>query len=422
MLSKSEKAFLKAQTVLAGGVNSPVRAFRGMETSPVFIRKGKGAVITDIDNNNYIDYCLSWGALILGHAPQAVVDAVNEVLHEGTSFGAPTERETELAMLISKCMPSIERIRFVNSGTEAVMSAIRLARAYTEKKIIVKFDGCYHGHADHLLVSAGSGVSSLHGASSAGVPDEFIQLTVSIPYNNKQTVEEVFRKYKNRIAAIIVEPVPANMGVIIPDREFLLFLREITTINHSLLIFDEVITGFRIGLGGAQEYFGIKPDLTTLGKIIGGGFPVGAYGGKQDIMKLLAPDGQVYQAGTLSGNPIAMAAGIATIDQLKEPGKYDALEEKTRSFISILLEICRNKGIQVNAFGSMFTLFFSDTPVTDFETAKKCDVKRFAAFHKQLLYQHIYFPPSQFETNFLSFAHTHREIEETINSIKSLLS
>ena len=421
MLKQSEKAFVKAQNIIAGGVNSPIRAFKGMKTSPVFIKKGVGAILTDIDDNNYIDYCISWGALILGHAHKSIVEAVNKTIQDGTSFGAPTGRETILAEMINECVPSMERIRFVNSGTEAVMSAIRLARAFTERKIIIKFDGCYHGHADHLLVSAGSGVSTLQNSSSSGVPNEFVQLTLSIPYNNQQIVEDVFKKYKNQIAAIIIEPVPANMGVIVPDKQFLKFLREITISNKSLLIFDEVITGFRIGLGGAQEYYDIKPDLTTLGKIIGGGFPVGAYGGRKEIMDLLAPIGQVYQAGTLSGNPVAMSAGIATLNELKKPLFYNSLEEKTSYLISNLREITKNKNIQINCVGSMFTLFFSEIPLTDFESVKQCNSTLFSSFHKSMLEKNIYLPPSQFEANFVSSAHSDKQIEETIISLKSVL-
>jgi glutamate-1-semialdehyde 2,1-aminomutase len=420
-IQKSQAEFAEAQLVIPGGVNSPVRSFKGINSEPIFIKKAHGATLYDVDDNKYVDFCLSWGVHILGHGNPDILDSVNEALSKGTSYGMPTTGETLLAKAIAETVPSIEMVRLVNSGTEAVMSAIRLARAYTGKNKIIKFDGCYHGHADSLLVSAGSGLASLGIASSAGVPDSFLQHTISLPFNDELSVFEAFAKYKNDIAAIIVEPVPANMGVVLPQNGFLQFLRNITSEYQSLLIFDEVITGFRPGIGGAQGYFGITPDITTLGKVIGGGFPVGAYGGRKEIMSLIAPSGDVYQAGTLSGNPIAVAAGIATLKKIRLPQFYEPLNHKSRDFIFYLEEITKHKGVVINSFKSMFTLFFNENPVNNYEDVKRSNLKRFEKFYKKLLEQGIFFSPSQFETNFISAAHLPEDLNKTLEVINRAL-
>ncbi len=407
---------------MPGGVNSPVRSFQSLDGNPVFIKKGKGSKIIDIDNREYIDYCLSWGVLILGHANQVVTSSVYDTIQNGTSFGAPTVQETELAKLVVEAVPSIEQVRFVNSGTEAVMSAIRLARAFTKKKKIVKFDGCYHGHADHLLVSAGSGLATLKKASSEGVPEEFINETISIPFNDENVVRDTFKRYKGEIAAVIVEPVPANMGVVLPLKNYLSFLRKITTDSDALLVFDEVITGFRFGFGGVQSIFGIEPDLTTFGKILGGGFPIGVYAGKRRIMSLISPDGPVYQAGTLSGNPVAVTAGIATLEVLKQNGFYNTLNLKAAYFESELNKIISKKDIQVNFFNSMFTIFCSDSPVNNFDDVKHCDFKRFTKFHHLLLENGIYLSPSQYEANFISSAHSYDDVDSTLSKISAVMN
>ena len=421
-INKSTEEFKKAKKYLPGGVNSPVRSFQSLDCNPVFIRQGKGSKIIDIDNGEYIDYCLSWGVLILGHADQVVTGSVMDSIQNGTSFGTPTVLETQLAKLIIDAVSSIEQLRFVNSGTEAVMSAIRLARAFTKKKKIIKFDGCYHGHADHLLVSAGSGLATFKKASSDGVPEEFINETISIPFNDENVVNTTFDRYNGEIAAVIVEPVPANMGVVLPAKNYLSFLRKITTENDALLIFDEVITGFRFGFGGVQSIFGIEPDLTTFGKIIGGGFPVGVYAGKRQIMSLISPDGPVYQAGTLSGNPVAVTAGIATLEVLKQNGFYNALNKKAADFESELKKIIVKKDIQANFFNSMFTVFFIDFSINNFNDVNRCDFKRFAKFHKMLLEMGIYLSPSQYETNFISSAHSYDDLENTLSKIKKVIN
>jgi glutamate-1-semialdehyde 2,1-aminomutase len=421
MIEKSKSEFAKAKKYIPGGVNSPVRSFKGINGDPIFIKKALGPIINDIDDNEYIDFCLSWGVHIGGHANKEILGAVEEVLWNGTSFGLPTVGETVLAELIISSVPSIEMVRMVNSGTEAVMSAIRLARAFTGKNKIIKFDGCYHGHVDYLLVSSGSGLASLGISSSPGVPEEFVQHTIRIPFNNELQVAEVFEKYKNEIAAVIVEPVAANMGVILPGDGFLQFLRNITIQNNSLLIFDEVITGFRPSLSGAQGYFGIMPDLTTLGKIIGGGFPIGAYGGRRDIMSMIAPEGNVYQAGTLSGNPVAVAAGIASVSLLRSPNFYNKLNQISLSFIRQLKEITLNKGIVVNSFHSMFTIFFNDNEVTNFDDVKKCNLTRFEQFFKKALDKGIFFSPSQFETNFISTTHLVSDLDKTLEVVSKIL-
>jgi glutamate-1-semialdehyde 2,1-aminomutase len=421
-INKSIEEFKKAKKYMPGGVSSPVRSFLSLDCNPVFIKQGKGSKIIDIDNREYIDYCLSWGVSILGHADQDVTRSVSNAIQNGTSFGTPTVQETKLAKSIVDSVSSIEQVRFVNSGTEAVMSAIRLARAFTKKKKIIKFEGCYHGHADHLLVSAGSGLASLKKASSDGVPEEFINETISIPFNDENVVSTTFNRFKGEIAAVIVEPVPANMGVVLPRENYLDFLRKITTENSALLIFDEVITGFRSGIGGVQSIFGIEPDLTTFGKILGGGFPIGVYAGKRRIMSLISPDGPVYQAGTLSGNPVAVTAGIATLEALNKNGFYIALNKKAAEFESELKKIIVKKDLQANFFNSMFTVFFTDSSINNFNDVNRCDFKRFAKFHKMLLKMGIYFSPSQYEANFISSAHSYDDLENTLSKIKKVIN
>lgn len=413
----SEKAYHEASSYIPGGVNSPVRALKSVGATPIFIQKAKGAKLTDIDGNHYIDFCLSWGVFIHGHAHPAVNKAAVNAIRNGSSYGIPTLQETTLAKMVVNAVPSIEKVRFVNSGTEAVMSAIRLARAYTGRNIIVKFDGCYHGHADHLLVAAGSGVAGLHSSSSKGVPADFTNYTISIPFNDIQAVNNVFSKHGDEIAAVIVEPVPANMGVVLPKAGFLNSLRQITAQHKSLLIFDEVITGFRLSAGGAQEQYGIKPDLTTIGKIVGGGFPAAAFGGKAAIMDMLAPLGAVYQAGTLSGNPVAMSAGIETLKLLQEANFYTNLQTKSDQFIDALKDIIKGKDIQLNHTGSMFTLFFADTAIKNFEDAKNADAERFGKFYRKMLEQQVYFSPSPFEANFISAAHSERQLQQTLKAV-----
>lgn len=429
-MGKSKNLYSKALSLMPGGVNSPVRAFKAVNSNPLFIAKASGSKIWDVDGNKFIDYVMSWGPLILGHSHPEVISAVKNALKNGTSYGAPTEIEVKMAELIKKMIPSIELVRMVNSGTEATMSAIRLARAYTGKKKIIKFEGCYHGHADSFLVKAGSGATTLGIPSSPGVPDELASLTLNAKFNDIESVQKLVDENKNEIACIIVEPVPGNMGVILPKDDFLKKLREICDRENIVLIFDEVITGFRLAPGGAQELFGVKPDLTTLGKIIGGGFPVGAYGGKKEIMQLVAPSGPVYQAGTLSGNPIAMTAGYTTLKILYEKRKtiYKQLDSKAKYLAERFREIADKNGVkvQVNQIGSMMTVFFSDGEVYDYESALKSDTKKFAKFFNLMLKNGVYLPPSQFEAMFLSTAHTDRDIEKTIKAfekaIKVLLS
>ena len=426
--TKSEKLFKRALNLIPGGVNSPVRAFKAVNSKPLFITKASGSKIWDVDGNKFIDYVMSWGPLILGHAHPEVISAVKNVLKNGTSYGAPTEIEVRLAELIKKMMPSVELVRMVNSGTEATMSAIRLARAYTGRKKIIKFEGCYHGHADSFLVKAGSGATTLGIPSSPGVPDEMAGLTLNAKFNDINSVEKLVKENKNEIACIIVEPVPGNMGVVLPEDDFLLKLRQICDDEKILLIFDEVITGFRLAPGGAQEFFGVKADLTTLGKIIGGGFPVGAYGGKKEIMELIAPSGPVYQAGTLSGNPVAMTAGYTTLKILYENRKktYKQLEEKAKTLAENLKAIAQknNIKIQINQIASMMTVFFAESEVRDYDTALKSDTNKFARFFNLMLENGVYLPPSQFEAMFLSTAHSDDDIEKTIiafeKSIKKL--
>ncbi len=412
----SAKLFEQAKKFIPGGVNSPVRACRSVGCEPVFITKASGATLTDADGNEYVDFVCSWGPMIVGHAHPDIIDAVQKTAASGTSFGAPTPVEIDLAKMVVEALPSVEKIRFVNSGTEATMSAVRLARGYTGKKIIVKFDGCYHGHADSFLVKAGSGLITLGIPGSPGVPDEVVKNTLSIPYNDVVALENTLRDDSLEIACVIVEPVVGNMGCVPPNPGFLNKLRELTSELGIVLIFDEVITGFRLGYGGAQQYYNISPDLTCLGKIIGGGLPVGAYGGKAEIMNCVAPDGPVYQAGTLSGNPLAMAAGLATLKLLQKPGFYEQLEEKAAGYAGRLESTAVSVGIavQLNRVGSMMTGFFTTEPVTDFETAMKADTKRYAQHYRQMLAGGIYLAPSQFETAFISAAQTEEDLEKAI--------
>ena len=413
--TQSEQAFAEASEYIPGGVNSPVRALRAVGETPVFIDHAKGVTLTDIDGNQYTDFCLSWGVFIAGHANERVIDAVGKAVVNGTSYGIPTLLETELAKRVSQLIPSMEQVRFVNSGTEAVMSAIRLARGYTQRNYILKFEGCYHGHADHLLVAAGSGVDTLGRSNSAGVPDDFVRYTLVAPFNDREAVKKIFSSYGRDIAAVIVEPVPANMGVVPEQEGFLRFLREITDEFGSLLLFDEVITGFRLTLGGAQQYYGIKPDLTTVGKIVGGGFPAAAFGGRREIMQLLAPQGPVYQAGTLSGNPIAMTAGIATLQLLSIPGTYEALNEKAERFILQLKEALEPKGVVINHVGNMFTPFFTQgRHPRNFHDVQQSNLDEFARFWRYMFHNGVYLSPSQFESNFISIQHTEADLNRVI--------
>ena len=395
-MSRSAKAFAAAKRYLPGGVNSPVRSFRSVGGAPPFIRRGAGAYLSDIDGCKYLDFCLSWGVHILGHNPPVVVRAVRRTLADGLSFGAPTELETQLAKLIISAIPSLEKIRFVSSGTEAAMSALKLARYYTGRRKIVMLEGGYHGHAEHPEI-------------------------LRVPFNDRPALEKVFTRYKNKIAALIVEPVPANMGVVLPEAGYLAFLRELTAAYKTVLIFDEVITGFRLGWGGAQNYFGVTPDLTCLGKIIGGGLPAAAYGGKKELMSLVAPEGPVYQAGTLSGNPLAMSAGLAALQELQKPRTYQALRKNTEYFFA---ELSRGlpPDVQLNYYGAMFTLFFTAAKVRDYHSAQTSDVKKFARFYHKLLCAGIYFSPAQFEANFISVRHTPTELGRTLDIILSWLT
>jgi len=418
MKKQSKILFERAKTCIPGGVNSPVRAGKAVGLDPPFIARAKGCSIWDVDGNEYIDYVCSWGPMILGHAHPEVVHALEESLERGTSYGAPTGLEVEMAETIVEMVPSIDMVRMVNSGTEATMSAIRLARGFTGREKIIKFDGCYHGHADSLLVSAGSGVATLGIPGSPGVPQDLARHTISLPFNNLEGVDQAFRKFGAQIAAVIVEPIPANMGVIIPVKGFLEGLREITLVHNSLLIFDEVISGFRVAPGGAQELYGIMPDLTCLGKIIGGGLPVGAYGGKKEIMSRVSPEGDIYQAGTLSGNPLAMTAGIATLRVLKNRAIYQKLKEKGDMLFSGLREAAKRVGVDVtvNHIGSMGTLFFMERPVMDFIAAKNTDQGQFRRYYKSMQEHGIYLAPSPFEATFLSTAHSTEKIDMTITS------
>lgn len=418
----SASLFKQAKKVIPGGVNSPVRAFKSVGAKPIFIQKAKGAFLWDEDGNRYIDYCLSWGPMILGHANKTVLSNVKKAMANGTSYGIPTRLETELAEMIVAAFPAIDKVRLVSSGTEAVMTAIRLARGATGRDMIIKFIGCYHGHVDHMLVSAGSGLMTLGDPSSPGVPKDFAKNTLLAPYNDTAAVQKLFAKYTDRIAAVIVEPVAGNMGTVLPEHGFLKSLRTLCTKNKSLLIFDEVISGFRLAYGGVQTLYHIKPDLTTLGKIIGGGFPIGAVGGKAAIMNQLSPEGAVYQAGTLSGNPVCVAAGIATLQQLKTLNPYPKLAALTESLCDGISEELLKKGIPhaINRIGSMFTLFFREGEITDYDSAAQSDTKRYAGYFRRMLNAGIYLPPSQFEANFISTAHTAKHIDQTVSILHDM--
>lgn len=416
---KTFELFDKAKNLLPGGVDSPVRAFKAVGETPLFTKKAMGAYLYDVDDNFYVDYVGSWGPMILGHNHPEVFNAIYEALKEGTSFGTSSEREVTLAELVMSAFPSMEMVRFVNSGTEATMSAIRLARAYTKRNKIIKFNGCYHGHSDGLLVKAGSGAATFGIPDSPGVPEDYAKNTLVAEFNDIESVENLFRENPDDIACVILEPVVGNMGVLIPKDDFLKKLRELTTKYESLLIFDEVMTGFRLAFGGAQEIFNIEPDLTCFGKVIGGGLPVGAYGGKKKIMSLIAPEGPVYQAGTLSGNPLAMSAGIATLKILKDKKIYEKINKYTETLCNEAREILTKKTpVTINRFGSMFTIFFTDKEVYDWASAKTSDTQKFAKFFKTLLNNNVFFPPSQFEAGFVSFAHSETELEITLEAMK----
>ncbi|HEX7959829.1 MAG TPA: glutamate-1-semialdehyde 2,1-aminomutase [Terriglobales bacterium] len=414
----SRKLQQRAERVIPGGVDSPVRAFRSVGGEPPFIVRGKGSHLWDADGNEYIDYIGSWGPMILGHAHPEVVKAIQNAAVNSASFGASTPSEIELAELVIEAFPGIEKVRFVSSGTEATMSAIRLARAYTNRKYIIKFEGCYHGHADSLLVKAGSGVATLGIPGSAGVIEELVQFTLALPFNDVKAVEQAFAKFPNQIACLIVEPVVGNMGCVLPRAGYLQAVREITKRNGTVFICDEVMTGFRVAYGGAQQIYNIAPDITCLGKIIGGGLPVGAYAGRAEIMNMVAPLGPMYQAGTLSGNPLAMAAGIATLKKLKSDGTriYADLERNSALVANGVAAAAKDAGlpINVNRLGSMFTWFFTEQPVYDWDSAAKCDTTAFGAFHRAMLEAGVFLPPSQFEAAFMSAAHSEEDIEKTI--------
>src|ERR1700735_2175126 len=421
-VDESRRLQQRAESMIPGGVNSPVRAFGAVGGGPRFIVRGKGSRIWDADENEFIDYVGSWGPLILGHAAPDVLDAIVGAACNGTSFGASTAAEADLAELVISAFPHVQKIRFVSSGTEATMSAIRLARAYTKRKYIVKFEGCYHGHSDALLVKAGSGVATLGIPGSAGVPEEFIQFTLALPFNNLSVVEHAFQKYKHQIACVIVEPVVGNMGCVPAADDYLVGLRLLTERERSVLIFDEVMTGFRVAFGGAQELYNIRPDLTTLGKIIGGGLPVGAYGGSSEIMDLVAPLGPMYQAGTLSGNPLAMAAGCAMLKRLSEHKKeiYERLEKLSGELVEGVAAAAKDAGVALcyNRVGSMFTWFFTAGPVTDWESASKSNTEAFGKFFRSMLDSGVYLPPSQYEAAFLGATHSAEDVQQTIAAAK----
>src|SRR5580700_1071843 len=416
----------RAERFFPGGVNSPVRAFKAVGGAPPFVERAEGAYLIDADGNRYIDYFGSWGPMILGHAFPPVVEAIERAARKSASFGTSTAAEADLAERIVACYPALEKMRFVSSGTEATMSAIRLARAYTKRKMIVKFEGCYHGHSDMLLVKAGSGMATLGIPGSAGVPEEFVEFTLALPYNNVSAVEEAFSKFKGQIACVIVEPVVGNMGCVPPTPGYLQALRLITARDGALLILDEVMTGFRVAFGGASELYNVKPDLTTLGKIIGGGLPVGAYGGSAKLMDMVAPVGPLYQAGTLSGNPLAMAAGIATLCQLKANREafYKQLDEMSGKLVAGIMTAAKEAGVAMtaNRVGSMFTFFFTDKQVKDWDSASTCDTVKFGRFHGAMMDAGVWLPPSQFEAAFLSISHTQGDIDDTVAAAREALA
>ena len=415
---RSANLFAHAQQLIPGGVNSPVRAFRSVGGQPRFIQRAQGSRLCDVDGNTYIDYVLSWGPMILGHAPTTVITAIKKAAANGTSYGAPTELEITLARMIHDALPSMEKLRLVSSGTEAVMSAIRAARAFTKRDAVLKFDGCYHGHSDYLLAKAGSGVATLGIPDSPGIPADFAKHTLTAPYNNIEAVRQIIHEHRDKLACIILEPIAGNMGVVPPAPDFLPSLRRLTEENGILLIFDEVISGFRVTYGGAQTLYGVTPDLTVLGKIIGGGLPVGAYGGRGEIMDLIAPSGPVYQAGTLSGNPLAVSAGIATLKALKARGIYKRLEERSAALAKGMGEAAKKTGVSFTQtrVGSMLGGFFTSRPVMDWDTAKQSDTKRYGIFFHMMLEQGVYLAPSQFEATFLSTAHASADIERTVRA------
>ena len=416
--TRSARLFTRAQQILPGGVDSPVRAFASVGASPVFIARAAGSTIEDIDGNRYIDYVMSWGPLIHGHAPKGLLQALTAAARRGTSYGAPSPLEVALGEKVRRLMPGLQRVRFVSSGTEAAMSAVRVARAATHREKIIKFEGCYHGHSDYLLAKAGSGLATLGIPDSPGVPDDFAKHTLTAPYNDIRTVQQLIKAHQNQLACIIVEPIAGNMGVVPPAPDFLSALRQLTAEHGILLIFDEVISGFRVQYGGAQALYGIKPDLTVLGKIIGGGLPVGAYGGRKEIMDLIAPIGPVYQAGTLSGNPLAVSAGLATLKQLRVKGVYKQLEQRSAALAKGIGAAAKKAGIPVTQtrVGSMLTTFFTPGPVVDWNTAKQSDTKRYGQFFHHMLEQGVYLAPSQFEAAFLSTAHSTQDVEKTIRA------
>ena len=422
--SRSEGEFARAKKVIPGGVNSPARAFGGVGGTPVFIERGEGQYLYDIDGNRYLDYIGSWGPHILGHCHPAVTAAIADALKLGTSFGAPTVRESEVAELICEAVPSIEMVRMVNSGTEATMSAVRLARGFTGRDTVIKFAGCYHGHVDSLLVQAGSGALTLGSPSSPGIPEGCTRDTHLLEYNDVEGLKAAFNEFGDKISCVILEPVVGNMGVVVPSQEFLAALRSLCTDAGAVLIFDEVMTGFRVAYGGAQKLFGVAPDLTTLGKIVGGGLPVGAYGGRADIMEQISPVGPVYQAGTLSGNPLATAAGLATLTQLRDTNPYPALAETTSSLVSGLKEIATNLGIEhsIANVGSMFTLFFNPDEVTSYSVSARNQTDKFSRYFHGMLDRGFYLPCSQFEANFLGACHTEQDIQDTLNAAQEVLS
>ncbi len=421
--TNSQSLYERALKIIPGGVNSPVRACKSVGADPLFIDRADGCLIYDADGNRFIDYIGSWGPMILGHRHPAVVEAITAVLERGTSFGAPTDLEIQLAEMVIDAVASVDVVRMVNSGTEATMSAIRLARGATGRDLVIKFDGCYHGHADTLLVAAGSGVATLGIPGSPGVPQDVVKHTLSLPFNDIEAIKQVMDAKGDKVACVIIEPVAGNMGLVPPAAGFLESLRALTEKHGVILIFDEVMTGFRVAYGGAQTLYGIAPDLTCFGKVIGGGLPVGAYGGKKEIMSQIAPQGPVYQAGTLSGNPIAMIAGIATLEQLKKEGVYESLAEKSSRLATGLAAAAQKSGIaaRVDHVGSMLGMFFTDQDVTNFEDAKTCDLERFAAFYQGMRQQGIYIAPSQFEVLFLSAAHSDEHIDATINAVQRVL-